>query len=178
MSAHSRAVPWFDQDPARLQRDKDDIGAFAPSLNFIEPDAELEEGGWKGTLPLWPFDREAPKGVDVLIPQGLEVVIEYTSAYPMVAPNVHPVNPVPELSERSQSDWHVLPHGPLCLFQSAGQWRPEASLAEVLLKAAGWHLEYYLMKQEVIPRMTVSGIVSSPELDHLLTEAPKRECNG
>lgn len=172
MTAHLRPVPWFAQDAARLQRDKDEIGAFAPSLSFIAPGAELEEGGWAGTLPLWPFDREAPAGVDVLVPQGLEVVIEYTSAYPMVPPNVHPVNPVPELCERSQSDWHVLPHGPLCLFQSVGQWRPEASLTEVLLKAAGWNLEYFLMKQKAISRMTESGIVSSPELDHFLTGAP------
>lgn len=169
MTAQLRPLAWFLQDPERLRRDKAEVAAVAPDLTFIEPGAELEEGGWVGALPLWPFDRTAPDGLQVLVPRGLEVVVEYTSAYPMVPPHIHPVSPKPEVRERSQSDWHVLPHGPLCLIQSTGQWRPEASLTELLLKAAGWNLEYYLMKQELIPRMTESGIVSSDELDHLLS---------
>ncbi|MER7524460.1 hypothetical protein ABTZ44_14015 [Microbacterium oxydans] len=171
MSARSQPISWFIQDPARLQRDKDEVGVFAPDLTFVEPGAELEDGGWAGTLPLWPFDRERPTGLDDVVPRGLEIVVEYTAAYPMVPPKVHPISPRPEIYERSQSDWHVLPSGPLCLFQSTGQWRPEASLTELLLKAAGWNLEYFLMKAELIPRMTESGIVSSAELDPLLSGA-------
>jgi hypothetical protein len=88
----------------------------------------------------------------------------------MVPPDFWPRSPEPKIEERSQSVWHVLPSGALCLIQSLGHWQPEASLTELLLKAAGWRLEYQLMKAGRIDRMTESGIVSSGDHDELLAE--------
>lgn len=160
-------VPWFAQDPRRLRRDREEVQRFAPDLKVVEPSLEGPCGGWSGRLPLWPFDREAPDGLASRFPDGgLLVEIRYVPAYPMLPPEIFPVDPEPELHERSQAVWHVLPHGALCLLQSTGQWQPEASLTELLLKAAGWHLEYSLVKREVLPRMSENGIVSDGASDH------------
>lgn len=160
-------VPWFAQDSERLRRDRAEVQRFAPDLNAVEPTPEDASGGWSGRLPLWPFDRNAPDGLASRFPAGgLLVDVRYVPAYPMLPPEIFPVYPEPELYERSQAVWHVLPHGALCLLQSAGQWQPEASLTELLLKAAGWHLEYSLMKRDLLDRMSESGIVSDGSYDH------------
>lgn len=173
MSVVLGAISWYDQDPLRLQRDKEEVAHCAPGLGFLEASPLLPHAGWKGRIPSWPFERQRPKNLDRWIPEGgLQVEIHYTAAYPMTPPQIIPVSPEPELVERSQAVWHVLPDGGLCLFQSAGQWQPEASLSDLLLKAAGWRLEYALMKHGRIERMSESGIVSAPEYDHFLDSAP------
>ncbi|EAX1138050.1 hypothetical protein AAT30_25245, partial [Salmonella enterica] len=101
---------------------------------------------------------------------GCEVVLEYPAAYPMIEPTIHPLSPVPEIYERTQATWHVLPTGALCLLQSTGAWIPEASVTELLLKAAGWRLEYALMKIGAIERMSEAGIVSDASHDYLLAK--------
>jgi hypothetical protein len=95
----------------------------------------------------------------------------YSAAHPMVPPQVHPVDPEPALDERTQHRWHVAPGGALCLLQTYGAWTPESSIVELLLKAAGWRVEYALMKSGVVDAMTVNGIVSDPSRDHLVAQA-------
>lgn len=174
MSISLDPIPWFAQDPGRLRRDREEVQRFAPELRVVEPTAEDPSGGWWGRLSLWPFDRAAPEGIAARFPDGgLLVDIRYVPAYPMLPPEIFPVDPEPELYERSQAVWHVLPHGALCLLQSTGQWQPEASLTELLLKAAGWHLEYSLMKRDIVTRMSENGIVSDSSYDqHLTAGAP------
>lgn len=168
-------VTWIEAEPARLERDQRDVAVFEPSLKYIEPGASVGElvvahGGWAGTLPLWPFDRPAPEGLEALIGgRGLDFVLVYPAAYPMVHPEIRPLTPQPEMIERTQATWHVLPDGGLCLLQSEGSWLPEASIVELLLKAAGWRIEYALMKAGAIEKMALSGIVSDDSFDNLVT---------
>lgn len=157
-------------EPERLIRDLREVTAFAPLLKYRHL-AVFRHGGWTGELPRWPFGRPEPEGLDELIgPSGLQVQVEYSAAYPMVPPTIYPVEPASSFWEQTQTAWHVAPGGSLCLLQSEGAWRPEASITELLLKAAGWRIEYALMKAHVIDHMSISGIVSDATFDHLIPE--------
>lgn len=169
-------ILWMDAEPARLPRDRDEIAAFAPHLQYFGPGSECDEsfphGGWVGELPRWPFDRQEPAAlIDLIGEHGVTVAMLYPAAYPMVPPILYPVDPEPSLLEQTQAAWHVAPGGSLCLLQSDGAWLPEASVTELLAKAAGWRIEYALMKAGVIARMSTNGIVSDPSSDHLIAEA-------
>ncbi|WP_062995204.1 hypothetical protein [Nocardia mikamii] len=170
-------ILWVDAEPDRLQRDLTEVADFAPHLMYCppDPDSEIPHGGWKGELPRWPFNRPAPESLDELIgTAGLPVSVAYRAAYPMVPPLIYPLDPVPTLEERTQTTWHVAPGGSLCLLRSVGAWLPEASITELLAKAAGWRIEYALMKAAVIDQMSVNGIVSDPSHDHLILHAAHR----
>lgn len=169
-------VLWTDAEPERLARDRSEVAEFAPGLEYQAPNLHDEQGfpqgGWYGELPKWPFGRTQPEGLNELVNgAGLRVAVHYAAAHPMVPPTVYPVDPKPLLWEQTQTAWHVAPGGSLCLLQSDGAWQPEASITELLAKAAGWHIEYALMKVGVIERMTISGIASDPSIDHLIAEA-------
>jgi len=169
---------WSELDPGRLDRDREEIAAVAPGLTYFAAGVEREtglafHGGWQGTLPRWPFERPKPAGLDALTDgQDLEILLVYPASYPMVPPRVHPTNPKPLAIEHSDQVWHVAPAGHLCLLQSDGDWVPEASIGDLIIKAAGWRIEYALMKTGKIERMTINGIVSDPILDHLIDSSP------
>jgi hypothetical protein len=159
----------------RLQRDLNEVPEFAPDLNYQGPDsaggAEDIHGGWFGELPLWPFDRPEPEGLQDLVGKnGLTIAVMYSAAHPMVAPTIYPASVQPTLDEETQAAWHVAPGGSLCLLQSDGGWHPEASITDLLAKAAGWHIEYALMKRGAIHAMSVRGIVTDSSFDQLITE--------
>jgi hypothetical protein len=169
-------ILWMDAEPTRLPRDRAEIAAFAPQMEYHGPEsaggAAFPHGGWTGELPRWPFDRDEPAGLtDLTGEHGASVVMLYTAAYPMVPPIIYCLDPEPSLSEQTQSAWHVAPGGSLCLLQSVGAWQPESSVTELLAKAAGWRVEYALMKAGVIKQMSTNGIVSDPSSDHLITQA-------
>lgn len=169
---------WQDAEPARLQRDLKEVAEFAPHLLYQEPDpsasGEHMHGGWFGELPLWPFGRPEPEGLKELVgTNGLTVAVMYSAAHPMVPPTIFPVSVEPTPEEETQSAWHVAPGGSLCLLQSDGGWHPEASITELLAKAAGWHVEYALMKRGVIQEMSVRGIVVDSSSDHLVTQCTR-----
>lgn len=171
-------ILWVDAEPDRLQRDLTEVADFAPQLMYYPPDPDggIPHGGWKGELPRWPFDRPVPESLDALIgAAGLPVAVVYRAAYPMVPPLIYPLDPVPTFEEWTQTTWHVAPGGSLCLLRSVGAWLPEASITELLAKAAGWRIEYALMKAGVIDQMSVSGIVSDPSHDHLIVQAAHRQ---
>lgn len=168
-------IIWSDAEPARLARDRAEVGVFAPGLQFQPAGEGTKHGCWVGQIPKWPFDRVEPPGLDALLgPSGLSIELFYTAAYPMVPPVIYPVDPEPTFMERTQSAWHVAPSGSLCLLQTDGAWQPETSVVELLAKACGWRIEYALMKAGLIDRMTVSGIVSDDSLDALIGEASAR----
>ncbi len=166
-------ILWMDQDPDRLERDRIEIGVFAPGMTFEAPGSGQQvHGRWTGPIPKWPFERARPDHLDSLIgPDDFEVSLAYPSAYPMTPPLVFPISVRPEPLEHSQAMWHVAPSGMLCLLQSTGGWLPEASVTELLEKAAGWRIEYALMKLGAIDRMTTNGIVSDPVLDATIAVA-------
>jgi hypothetical protein len=62
--------------------------------------------------------------------------------------------------------------GSLCLLQTADDWHPDASAADLIVKAVGWFLEYLLMVDDRIEAMTTSGIATDPALDELLDGWP------
>jgi hypothetical protein len=167
-------IAWCDAEPSRFQRDRTEVNARFDGLTFVAPGGShsefpLPHGGWHGQLPIWPFERSQPNGVQGLVGgAGLEFVLEYPAAYPMIPPRIQPLTPEPEIEERTQATWHVLPEGGLCLLQSTGGWIPEASIIDLLLKAAGWRIEYALMKTGTINKMSESGIVTNGSYDHLL----------
>jgi hypothetical protein len=165
-------VLWVEDDPGRMERDRREVCAFAPLMELTEPGVGLAHphGCWVGEIPRWPFDRPPPAGLDELLgPDRFQIEMEYPSAYPMTPPRIYPANLTPEPVEHSQGVWHVSPDGSLCLLQSTGGWLPEASATEMLQKAAGWRIEYALMKAGAIERMTTNGIVNDPIHDELIT---------
>lgn len=171
-------VLWTAAEPGRLVRDRNEIGGFAPEAVYRDPvedpDSRFRHGGWSGRLPRWPFERPEPDLLAQLIgPEGLPFELSYSAAHPMVPPTIYPLDPDPTFEERTQTAWHVAPGGSLCLLRSDGDWKPETSVVELLLKAAGWRFEYALMKAGVISAMSVSGIVSDSASDHLVAEAAR-----
>jgi hypothetical protein len=95
----------------------------------------------------------------------------YGHAYPMVPPSIWPLDPAPPVAEWTMHDWHVNGDGSLCLLQADSLWSPRDSLVDLLLKAAGWRVEYALMKAGMLTAMTTNGIVSDPGMDGLVASA-------
>jgi hypothetical protein len=180
MTAPDDALPrWWDWDPGRLKRDIAEVKAFAPDLTFIgKTDDGPPSGGWIGKLPVWPFERPKPEGLSTLTPFGLEVLVVYSSAHPVIAPVVYPTSPAPTLNEESNTTWHVAPGGSLCLLQSEGLWVPEASIVDLLEKACGWNVEYALMHAGAIESMSTNGIVSDSSLDSVIVEAAQTQATS
>lgn len=161
-------VTWWQCEPRRLARDQAEIAERFASLEWQARGA----GVWIGWLPRWPFDRpEPPRLVDLIGVQGLRVAVEYGHAYPMMAPRIHPLTPEPGLVERTDHKWHVMGDGSLCLLQEDAAWTGRDSVVDLLVKAAGWRVEYALMKAGVIETMTLHGIVDDGQLDHLVAAA-------
>ena len=168
-------VTWTEAEPVRLARDIADVEALSSGLIFTPPSAGSagkpgHHGHWHGELPLWPFDRPAPSGLSHLVPTGLKFVMFYQASHPMVPPRVYPVDPKPLILEHTQHRWHVAPGGSLCLLQRDGLWTPEASVTELLLKAAGWRIEYAVLKAEGAEAMTEHGIVTDDSQDALISQ--------
>jgi hypothetical protein len=174
MKPHMRSsdpVRWIERDRLRYRRDRSEVGAAFPDLVWTDGAA----GGWDGTLPLWPFDRPAPDLLaNVTGLDGLRMELRYPQAYPMVAPCITPLDPEPELLEWTVHGWHVNGDGTLCLLRSTALWDPRSSVLDLLLKAAGWRIEYALMKCGAIEAMTENGIVSSAIFDDLITEVGRQ----
>jgi ubiquitin-protein ligase len=154
---------WFDDDPARLQRELAAMATAAPHLMWFG-------AHWAGELPLWPMERPEPAALRSYVGSRRFVVeIHYPESFPMVAPRFVPIEPEPELSVRTLNVWHVLGDGALCMFQSSSDWDPHCTAADLVPKAAGWYLEYLLMQDGRIDSMTQAGIVLNDELDGLFS---------
>jgi hypothetical protein len=167
-------ILWHEAESGRLNREIDEIAAFAPDLDFESGPGNgpvPHHGRWHGQLPVWPLERPEPVGLSTVVPAGLTVEIWYSAAYPMLPPALYPVDPEPLLVERSQHDWHVAPDGSLCLLQTLASWDPRWSIVELLRRACGWRVEYALMRSGLVKSMTLRSIVHDASRDHLVTEA-------
>ncbi|MCO1575620.1 hypothetical protein M8C13_07590 [Crossiella sp. SN42] len=161
-------INWWDAEPGRFARDRDEVTGRFPELTWTSSGA----GRWGGSLPMWPLERPEPPGLWRLLGgAGLQVVIAYRQAYPMVPPRIYPVAPRPKPVECTQHRWHVNGDGSLCQFQTDTAWDPRDSICDLILKAAAWRVEYALMKAGALEQMTLHGIVSDPALDDLITTA-------
>lgn len=166
---------WTDWDPARFLRDVEEIAVYAPGLQYVAPSSKSPSGGWVGDLPIWPFSRPEPSRLAQLITRPLRIGFLYSDAHPMIAPQIYPLDPIPDISEESDTAWHVAPGGSLCLLRSEGDWMPNASVTELLMKASGWHIEYALMRAGLVSEMTESGIASDESRDILISMATDAE---
>jgi hypothetical protein len=164
-------VTWWQCEPRRLARDQREIGEAFPDLRWDPARA----GIWNGRLPAWPFTRPEPQGLHELINgTGLLVQVRYGHAYPVVPPAIVPLDPVPDLIARTQHQWHTNGNGSLCLLQSDAAWTGRDSIVGLLLKAAGWRIEYELMRLGLLETMSMHGIVSDPTVDALIPAAADR----
>jgi hypothetical protein len=163
-----RPVTWWQCEPRRLARDRREVTDWFRGLEWHADGA----GRWAGCLPRWPFTRPEPPGLARLVGvHGVRIEMLYGHAYPMAPPSIYPVDPIPEIIERTDHRWHVSGDGSLCLLQNDAAWTGRGSIVELLLKAAGWRVEYGLMKAGVIDAMTVHGIIDDDQLDHLVQVA-------
>ena len=168
MKTEQARVPWWQAEPSRLHRDRAEVSEAFPDLEFVENG----QAGWRGRLPLWPFERPEPAGLDRLTGgQGLGIELMYGAAYPLVYPWIFPLDPEPLPMELTQTRWHVLGNGALCLFQTQQDWDPASTVVELLLKASGWRIEYALLTTGVLADMTMAGIVRDGSVDHLVAAA-------
>jgi len=168
-------ITWWACEARRLRRDHDEITARFPDLVWNDAGA----GTWEGRLPRWPFNRPEPEHLTTWIgDEGLLLRLEYSQAYPMVAPRLVPLDPLPEPFEWTQHRWHVNGDASLCLLRD-DVWTGRESVVDLLLKAAGWRIEYALMKRQTIEQMTGSGIVTDHSLDHFLAQPlPSEDTTG
>jgi hypothetical protein len=136
------------------------------------PDGQLYvnlRGFDPGSAPVRPV--EALRGfLDALRIPATSIPDE--QSYPMVPPNLFPREPEPPVLLRTQHRWHLNGDGSLCLLRVPELWTGREPVTDLLLKAAGWRIEYELMKANLIDRMSENGIVTDPTYDHLVEEAP------
>lgn len=160
---------WLEAEPRRASTEREEMAKVAPDLDWI---GDNDAGGWEGLVPVWPFDRPLPQELDeFLAGRRLRVRVEYPQSFPMVEPSIFPLDPEPEVYQRTQARWHVLGDGSLCLLQTASDWTGRGTAADLIVKAAGWFLEFILMQMGEIDEMTTDGIVNDPGLDHLFDAA-------
>jgi hypothetical protein len=162
------ALTWWQVEPDLLRREQRAMTALAPELAWVP----AGPGGWAGLAPIWPFERPAPPGLmGLLAGRRLQLEVQYGHAFPVVAPKVWSIDPQPTLEQRTQHAWHVNGDGSLCLLRDAAAWTGRDPAAELVVKAAGWFIEYLLLTDGRIEEMTSAGIATDPCLDGLITEA-------
>lgn len=172
---------WFDAYPKRLDREHAAMSSY-PTLVW---DGELtrpeyrDGGGWTGTLPEWPFERPRPHGLDsFLAGERLTVAIVCLQAHPAVKPRVYPLDPEPDPRVRTRNSWHLNGDGSLCLTQRAYDWDGSEAAADLVPKAAGWFLEFLLLRRGHVERMTEFGLVIDDSLDPMFTAAHAHDADG
>lgn len=154
---------WTEALPGRLRWELSEMKRVAPELLWDEGSAS-----WNGLLPTWPFEREAPESLaGFLNGNRFRVEIQPLPAHPAVPPRIWPIEPNPGPWHWTDAAWHTLGDGSLCVVQEHYTWTGGEPCAALIPTAAGWFLEYLLMEGGVIEAMTVHGIETSCELDHL-----------
>jgi hypothetical protein len=161
------ALPWWTDDPARLDSELAAMFAVAPGLVW-----RLESPGrWVGHVPLWPISRRQPRGVAALVGhQEFAVEIVCGPAYPMLEPLVWPTAIDLPVTALGWTEWHLLLSGALCLLHDDASWDPSTLAADLVPKISGWYIEYHLKSAGYIQRMTEYGIAIDDSLDALLNE--------
>lgn len=166
-------IRWIEADPERILRERDAMAAHCTDMAWRD-DLTWPSGrpgvGWEGLAPAWAAERERPKGVDALLDgRRPRLQVLYAEAFPMVAPDLYPIEPDVPIERRTQHRWHVNGDGSLCLMQAANDWQPDDTAADLVCKAAGWFVEYLLVDGGHLDAMTKHGIYLSTELDALIT---------
>ena len=162
------ALPWWHDDPKRLEDERAAMFAVAPDLIWRFEGS----GGWVGTVPTWPMPRPQPKGIVALVDgRPFNVRISCSPAHPMIEPLVWPKNIALPTLALGLTQWHLLPSGTLCLLQDHTSWNPSDLISELIPKISGWYIEYHLKTKDLIDRMTEQGIAVDDSLDSLLNDS-------
>lgn len=161
-------MTWWVAEPELFRRE-------VKAANFAFPELEWSgegSGSLVGNLPPWPFNRPAPEDLNVLLGDSpFRVRVQYGHAFPAVPPSVFPLAPSPDVQLRSFTDFHILGDGSLCLLREAEQWNTLSKTTDLILKAAGWRIEYALFEHGFLPKLTENGIVIDATLDPLIVKS-------
>ena len=156
---------WWEAEPHLLGRERAAVSTAFPELVW----SAEGPGSWTGSLPPWPFKRPAPANLEVLLGDApFEVRVHYSHAFPAAPPAIFPLAPEPAVHIRSFTTHHVLGDGSLCLLRDADQWTTSSSTTDLILKAAGWRIEYALFEHAKLDSLTENGIVIDDRLDQLI----------
>jgi hypothetical protein len=168
-------ISWTEAEPARREREHEAMAALTGEL--VWRDNLRHRGrmwsGWAGPVPAWAAERAAPLGMDELLAdRRLHLFVLYPEGFPMIPPWLVPVNdggePLVEPAYRTMHEWHVMGDGSLCLLQTAVDWHPNNTAAELVVEASGWFVEYLLMRDDKIKQMTERGIGVDTSLDEII----------
>lgn len=165
-------ISWVDAEPQALVRERKAMAERCPGMQWNDS-LEWPQGrlgaGWEGLTPAWGADRPQPAGVDRLLgDRRLRLRVIYPEAFPMVPPDLYPLDPEVPWDRRTQNRWHVNGDGSLCTVQAAEDWQPEHTAADLVRKASCWFIEYLLVDGGELDRMTERGIFSDMSVDALL----------
>jgi len=169
MTHGAESLTWWQEDPRRLEREVASMSQVAPELAW-----SAEAGAWAGRLPVWPFERPEPAGLEELVIEPLQVLVVPSAAHPMIAPAFVPQDVDVPAGAIGFTEWHVAPDQSLCLLQSAAAWRPEGTIADLVPKASGWYIEYLLLRRGSVKAMTINGIVTDPSIDDVIRDKERR----
>jgi hypothetical protein len=165
------AITWWQDDPERLDAELMAMGEAAPQLEWFDEGL----GGWHGEVPLWPFERPQPRGLERLVGQRpLSVRVFCRPVHPMMAPIVRPLGVDVPLEALGYNTWHLLPSGSLCLLRGTAWWDPARLVADLIPKISGWYIEYHLMKRECLKRMPDRGVDLDDALDAVIDNCATR----
>lgn len=158
-------ITWWAAEPELQAAEHAAITTSFPGLKWVGTSA----GSWVGELQPWPFERPAPEDLSFLLGEApFTITVKYGHAFPASPPAVF-VTPTPPIELRSFTDYHVLGDGSLCLLRDADQWTTLSQTTDLILKAAGWRIEYALFQLGKINKLTESGIVVDTSFDPLIT---------
>jgi hypothetical protein len=169
MTTDAPSITWWQDDPQRLHAECEALRAAAPGLTWNADGP----GRWHGEVPLWPFGRPQPTGLPSLVgnrPLSVEVIC--SAAYPMMAPFVFPVSVEPPIGALGYTEWHLLPHGALCLFRGTAWWDPARLIASLVPKISGWYIEFHLMMANRLRWMPDCGVDCDGGLDGIIDQDP------
>lgn len=165
-----RSRSWVEDLPGRLARELAEMRQVAPDLMW-----SAAAGEWAGLAPIWPFERPSPPNLhEFLAGDRFELVIRPSPAHPAVPPAIWPMDPRTELVHCTDTAWHTNGDGSLCVVREHYTWTGSECCAALVPRAAGWFLEFLLMSAGMIEDMTVQGIETSTELDHLFVPESRR----
>jgi hypothetical protein len=170
--ANLARVRWVDAEPQVAAREREAMSKRCQDMLWSDS-LEWPQGrvgvGWEGLAPAWGANRTQPPGVEGLL-AGRRLLLRaiYPEAFPMVPPDLYPIDPEVPRDRRTQNRWHVNGDGSLCTVQAAEDWQPTDTAADLVRKASCWFIEYLLVDAGELDRMTERGIFTDTTLDALL----------
>lgn len=170
-------ISWTEAEPRRLRREREAMGELGAEMTWTTEVAHRARvySGWIGTAPDWAAERPRPPGVvELLAGSRLRLAVAYPEGFPMIPPILIPLREdgshlVP-IQYRTMQEWHVMGDGSLCQLQSMASWTPTDTAADLVVEASGWFVEYRLMCEKKIDRMSEKGIGVDLSLDSVIAD--------